>query len=170
MEKKRENERKKDMSRGKKCASLVVELFALKRQRRLMSSGGASSSSSYSSYSSRIISSSFASSSFQNLAREGSCFRGKWSRELQNFARGGTGRAFSTAATPVQNEHVHAPLRLNLSFDSGHFSMTGALSPYNIQCLSCVASPARSSRKFRRLWRRRSTSKSGRLWNSTDSS
>ena len=47
MEKKRENERTnertKDMSRGKKCASLVVE-FALKRQ-RLMSSGGASGSS-----------------------------------------------------------------------------------------------------------------------------
>ena len=45
MEKKRENERtnERHMSRGKKCASLVVE-FALKRQ-RLMSSGGASGSS-----------------------------------------------------------------------------------------------------------------------------
>jgi len=91
----RKKERTKDMSRGKKCASLVVELFALKRQRRLMSSGFASSS--YSS-SGRIISSSFA-SSFQNLAQEGSCFRGKWRREMQNFARGGTtGRAFSIAA------------------------------------------------------------------------
>ena len=100
MEKKREKERtkKKDMSRGKKCASLVAELFALKRQRRLTSSGGASSSSYSSSSSGRVISSSFASSSFQNLAqREGSCFRGKWRREMQNF-EGTTGRAFSTAA------------------------------------------------------------------------
>ena len=98
MEKKvRTNERKKDMSRGKKCASLVVE-FALKRQ-RLMSSGGASSSSSCGSYSSRIMSSSFASSSFQNLAlREGSCFRGKWRREMMQNFEGTTGRAFSSAA------------------------------------------------------------------------
>ena len=99
MEKKRENERTnaKDMSRGgKKCASLVVE-FALKRQ-RLMSSGGASGSS-CGSYSSRIISSSFASSSFQNLAlREGSCFRGKWRREMMQNFEGTTGRAFSSAA------------------------------------------------------------------------
>lgn len=98
----RKKERKKDMSR-KKYASLVVE-FALKRQRRPMSSGFASSGSSYSSSSSS--SSSFASSLFQNLlvAREGgskgskSCFRGKWRREMQNFERGGTGRAFSSTA------------------------------------------------------------------------
>ena len=92
----RTNERTNDMSRGKKCASLVAE-FALKRQ-RLMSSGGASGSS-CGSYSSRIISSSFASSSFQNLAlREGSCFRGKWRREMMQNFEGTTGRAFSSAA------------------------------------------------------------------------